>query len=260
MLKNNHKENIKSAVILCGGKGTRLGTLSKKLPKSLVLVKNKPIIWYIIKMLKRNGFNHFILPIGYKGKLITKFIKKSKDLNNYNIQIVNTGVESSISNRILKIKNLIKSNNFLLLNGDAIFDFNIKKIFENHNKSKNCFITFLGTYATLPYGTIEVKMGNVAKFRRNLIYDTVISKNTRKGSINFIYSGIAIIRRNILQKKFISFKNFELSFYPNIIKKYKCKFESISGFWHSIDSVKDLSQLNNSFLKVKLNQVKKKLF
>ena len=59
MLKNNHKENIKSAVILCGGKGTRLGTLSKKLPKSLVLVKNKPIIWYIIKMLKRNGFNHF---------------------------------------------------------------------------------------------------------------------------------------------------------------------------------------------------------
>ena len=111
----------------------------------------------------------------------------------------------------------------------------------------------------MPYGTIEVKMGKVTKFRRNLTYDTVISKNTRKGSINFIYSGIAIIRRNILQKKFISFKNFELSFYPNIIKKYKCKFVSISGFWYSIDSIKDLSQLNDSFLKVKLNQIKKKL-
>ena len=104
MLNNSYKVNIKSAVILCGGKGTRLGFLSKKLPKSLVPVKNKPIIWYIIKMLKRNGFNHFILPIGYKGKSISEFIKKSKDLNNFNIQIVNTGVESSISNRILKIK------------------------------------------------------------------------------------------------------------------------------------------------------------
>ena len=259
MLNNSYKVNIKSAVILCGGKGTRLGFLSKKLPKSLVPVKNKPIIWYIIKMLKRNGFNHFILPIGYKGKSISEFIKKSKDLNNFNIQIVNTGVESSISNRILKIKNLIKSKNFLLLNGDAIFDFNIKKIFENHNKFKDRFITFLGTYATLPYGTIEVKTGKVTKFRRDLIYDTVISKNTRKKSINYIYSGMAIIRRNILQKKFINFKNFELSFYPSIIKKYKCKFVSISGFWYSIDSVKDLKQLNTSFSEIKLNQIKKKL-
>ena len=50
--KNTNK--IKTAVILCGGKGTRLGHLSKKMPKSLVLVKNKPIIWYILKTLKKN--------------------------------------------------------------------------------------------------------------------------------------------------------------------------------------------------------------
>ena len=78
---------------------------------------------------KRNGFNHFILPIGYKGDLISKFIKKSQDLKNYNIDIVKTGIDSSISFRISKIKNLIQSNNFLLLNGDAIFDFNLKDIY-----------------------------------------------------------------------------------------------------------------------------------
>ena len=44
---------IKTAVILCGGKGTRLGYLGKKLPKTLVKVKDKPIIWYIIKFLKK---------------------------------------------------------------------------------------------------------------------------------------------------------------------------------------------------------------
>ena len=52
--------NYKSAVILCGGKGTRLGELGKKMPKTLVKVQNKPIIWYILKSLKKNNFNHFI--------------------------------------------------------------------------------------------------------------------------------------------------------------------------------------------------------
>ena len=55
--KNENK--INTAVILCGGKGTRLGHLSKKMPKSLVLVKNKPIIWYILKTLKKKRVQSF---------------------------------------------------------------------------------------------------------------------------------------------------------------------------------------------------------
>ena len=99
---NSNKNELKTAVILCGGKGTRLGILSKKLPKSLVLVKNKPIIWFILKMLKKNGFNHFILPIGYKGNLILKYINKSNQFRNYKIDVVNTGIDTTISHRILK--------------------------------------------------------------------------------------------------------------------------------------------------------------
>ena len=69
-------KNIRTAVILCGGKGTRL--ISKKIPKSLVKIQNKEILWYIINILKINKFNHFfILPIGYKGKLIKILLKKN---------------------------------------------------------------------------------------------------------------------------------------------------------------------------------------
>ena len=71
--------NCKTAVILCGGKGTRLGLLGRKIPKSLVKVNEHPIIWYIINTLKKNSFNHFILPIGYKGKMIEKYLKKNKN-------------------------------------------------------------------------------------------------------------------------------------------------------------------------------------
>ena len=61
--------NYKTAVILCGGKGTRLGELGKKLPKTLVKVQNKPIIWYILKSLKKE-------PPGKNGiKLIATKVK-----------------------------------------------------------------------------------------------------------------------------------------------------------------------------------------
>ena len=51
-------------------KGTRLGSLGKKIPKALVSIHNKPIIWYIINILISVWFNHFILPTGYKGIMI----------------------------------------------------------------------------------------------------------------------------------------------------------------------------------------------
>ena len=68
--------NIKTAVILCGGRGTRLGALGNEIPKTLVKVQNKEIIWYILNHLKKNGFNHIILPLGYRGNQIKSFFKK----------------------------------------------------------------------------------------------------------------------------------------------------------------------------------------
>ena len=60
----------KTAIILCGGKGSRLGSLGKKIPKTLVKVQNKEILWYIISFLKSSGFNNIVLPLGYKGNQI----------------------------------------------------------------------------------------------------------------------------------------------------------------------------------------------
>ena len=127
----------KTAVILCGGKGTRLGLLGETIPKSLIKIQGFPIIWYILNILKKNSFNHFILPVGYKGKMIEKYIKKNKDFKKSEIDIIATGENSSIARRIFLIKKKIKSKNFLLLNGDAIFDFNLKKMFDSHQKKKN---------------------------------------------------------------------------------------------------------------------------
>ena len=68
----------KTAIILCGGKGTRLGVLGKKIPKTLIKIQGKEILWYIINILKIHGFNNFIIPLGYKGNQVKKFFTKEK--------------------------------------------------------------------------------------------------------------------------------------------------------------------------------------
>ncbi len=257
-MKLFNDKKTRSAVILCGGKGTRLGSITKKIPKSLVKIKDKPIIWYILRTLKKNGFNQFILPIGYKGDLIVRYLKK-KDFKNYNFKIIPTGNNSPIARRISKIKKYIVSENFLLLNGDAIFDINLNKIYKNHIKDKKNIITFLGSETNLPYGTIVLNNGLVKNFERDVMFNAVkISK--RKSTIAHVYSGMAILKKKILTKDVKNYKNFEVDLYPKIIKKHKCKFQKFTGFWHSIDNIKDIKVLKSDReKKKKINILQRKL-
>ena len=257
-MKSFKDKKTRTAVILCGGKGTRLGSITKKIPKSLVKIKDKAIIWYILKILKKNGFNHFILPIGYKGNLIAKYLKK-KDFKNYNLKIIPTGNNSPIAKRILKIKKYITTENFLLLNGDAIFDINLNKIYKNHIKNKKIFITFLGSETNLPYGTIVLSKGLVKNFERDVMFNAVKISN-KNNNIAHVYSGMAIMKKKILNKNVKNYKNFEVDLYPRIIKKYKCKFQKFTGFWHSIDNIKDIKVLKNDKEKrKKINNLHNKL-
>ena len=147
-------KNFRTAVILCGGRGTRLGSIGKKIPKTLVKIHGKEILWYIIKILKKNKFNHIILPLGYKGNMIKKLTKKYKNLFN-DIVFVDTGENSNIGKRIFLIQNKIKSDNFLLLIGDAIFDIKLDKILDLMKMQKD--ITFITGEITYPYGTVGVE-------------------------------------------------------------------------------------------------------
>jgi len=251
-------KETRTAVILCGGRGTRLGSITKKIPKSLVKIKGKPIIWYILNILKKNKFNHFILPTGFKEDQIKKYLKK-KIFRNFNLKIVSTGVDTPIAKRIFTIKKHIKSKNFLLLNGDAIFDFNLDKIYKNHIKDKKTSITFLGSETNLPYGTIVLSKGLVKNFERDVTFNAVKIANVQNNTAH-IYSGMAILKSKLLTKNFKNYKNFEVDFYPKIIKRYICKFQKFSGFWHSIDNIKDVKILKSNVNKSdQINNLLKKL-
>ncbi len=256
--KINNK--INSAIILCGGRGTRLGSIGKKIPKTLVKIHGKPIIWYIIKSLLNNSVNHFILPLGYKGNQIKKFIKSDNELKKQKIDFIETGTDTSISKRIFLVKNKIKSKFLTLLNGDAIFDFDLKEKLNLHTK-KNKDITFFGCSAPLAYGVVGIKSGKIISFERELEFNYV--KTYKKNNFSgHIFSGISIIKSDLIIKNFKYKFNFEREFYPKIIKRNNSNFTDIKGFWYSIDNEKDIKNINNrlsSLNYLKIKKIKEKL-
>jgi glucose-1-phosphate cytidylyltransferase len=246
----------RTAVILCGGKGTRLGLVGKKIPKTLVKIHGKPIIWYIIKVLQKNNFNHFILPIGYKGAQIKEYFQGNNSFKDAKIEIVSTGISTSIARRIFKIKTKIISESFILLNGDAIFDFNINKTFQNHMQKK-IDVTFIGCTANLPFGIIAKRKNKIIDFIRGDVKFNSVKKRNDNDFTGFVYSGISILKKKLLEKNFKNYENFEKFFYPPLIKKKKTDFEQILGFWHSIDNYKDINDVNIKNNKKNFNQIEK---
>ena len=202
-------DNFNSAIILCGGRGTRLGNLGKQIPKTLVKIHGKPILWYILKSLLKNSINHFILPLGYRGNQIKKYIKSEPEFKKLKIDLIETGLDTNISKRIFLVKNKIKSKSLVLLNGDAIFNFNLKKILKNH-LSKKKDITFLGCSAPLSYGIVGIKSGKIKSFERDIEFNFVKTYK-RKNFSGHIFSGISVIKSDLILNNFKQTLNFELS-------------------------------------------------
>ena len=63
------------AIVLCGGNGKRMGSLCQDIPKTLIKVRGKPILWFILKSLSRHNVKRVILPVGYKGEKIIQFVE-----------------------------------------------------------------------------------------------------------------------------------------------------------------------------------------
>ena len=118
-------KKIDYAIIFCGGKGTRLDSIGKRLNKSMLMINNNPIIYYVVSILIKSNVNKIIFPLGYKGNTIEKYIKNkfSKEINRF--LFIKTGVDSNLSERIEIVKKNLKSNKtMILLNGDTLINFN----------------------------------------------------------------------------------------------------------------------------------------
>ena len=216
-------------VILCGGRGVRLAPLTEEIPKPLVTIGKRPILWHVMNIYASYGFRRFILCLGYKAHQVKDyFIKNNED--NWDITLVDTGIDSSKSQRLLKIKNLIREKLFFLAYGDDVADINIQNLLKLHIRS-NVLATVTAVNKVSDYGVMEIG-------RENLI-----TNFKEKPRLNlWVNAGFMV-----LQKKMFDFlKNGELEsvIFSELARRRKICAYRHKGQWCSMNTLKDYIELN----------------
>lgn len=145
------------AVILAGGKGTRLRPLTYETPKPLLPIGKKPILEIIIEGLKEHGFTDIILTVQYKAELIKDYFRNGNSLG-VNISYFHEDKPSGTAGPLKLVEHLLDDEPFLTMNGDLLTDLNYSEMCQVHFE-KQAELTMATTTHTIksPYGVIEMQ-------------------------------------------------------------------------------------------------------
>jgi glucose-1-phosphate cytidylyltransferase len=239
--------------ILCGGLGTRLREETEYKPKPMVEIGGKPILWHIMKIYSSYGFNDFILCLGYKQNVIKEYFVNYEYMNNdftinlnskkkitchnthnenWNVTLVDTGLETKKGTRIKIIEPYIKEERFMLTYGDGVGNINIKELIDYHIR-KGKIATFTGAHSISRFATVETdKNGEIIDWSE---------KKTLERQIN---AGFFVMEREIF-----SYLNddCELEEEPmkQLAQQHQVALYKHEGFWHCMDTYRDQIFLQN---------------
>lgn len=131
------------AVIMAGGKGTRLASITKnEIPKPMAIIAGKPILEWQIECLKENGIKDITLIIGYLGNKIKEYFNDGSDFG-VNINYIEEKEPLGTAGSFFYLKDCLKDEYFLLAFGDVIFDVDIERMEKFHNEKKSIATLFV---------------------------------------------------------------------------------------------------------------------
>lgn len=238
-------------VILAGGFGTRLGPISAEIPKPMVKIGGKPLLWHIMKIYGHYGFKDFIICLGYKGYIIKKYFANhflhhsdiTIDLKNNKIEILNsiaepwrvtlldTGLNTMTGGRIKQVAKFIGNESFMLTYGDGVADININnliKIHESHNK----LATVTAVYPPGRFGAIKLEGNNVVEFKEKPV-----------GEGSRINGGFFVLEPGVMDYIESDFMEWEKEPLENLTKDGQLVAYIHAGFWKCVDTPGDIREL-----------------
>ena len=151
-------------VILCGGRGTRLGEHGRSVPKALIRIGEKPIIWHLMSIFSHFGADDFVLCLGYLGDEIRGYF--DGEATDWNLRFVDTGIDTNTGGRLKRVEEHLKDDEiFCVTYGDGLADVDVEKLVEFHkNHGKIATVTAVHPYSN--FGLMDLDAdGAVVKFR-----------------------------------------------------------------------------------------------
>ena len=234
-------------IILAGGFGTRLSEYTNLIPKPMVTIGGKPILWHIMNTYAHFGHNDFYIALGYKSELIKDYFLNYRALNadftvdlesgdithhqvesnNWKVTLVNTGADSMTGGRVKRMQSYIGNEPFLLTYGDGVADINLEELLSFH-KDHGKMVTVSAVRPAARFGELEMHGNKVSNFQEK--------PQLHEGWINGGYFVInpeffelidgdtTMLEREPLEK---ATKAGELMAYKH------------DGFWHCMDTKRD---------------------
>ena len=149
-------------VILAGGLGTRISEYTKTIPKSMIPIKGKPLIYYIMKHYAKYGFKDFYIALGYKGKIIKDYF--NKNFFDWKINLIDTGLKTMTGGRLKRLTKLLGNETFMLTYGDGLSNVNLKKLLKFHKDNKK-MVSMTAVRPPARFGAIKFKGNKVSYFK-----------------------------------------------------------------------------------------------
>ena len=238
-------------VILAGGFGTRIGEESQFIPKPMIEIGGKPILWHIMKEYSYWGHNEFIICAGYKQHFIKDYFARyalyNSDVtfdfqgtnrievhNNFSepwkVTVIDTGYDTLTGGRIKKIQSYTNAEPFMLTYGDGVSNVNINKLLEFH-KSHGKICTLTSIQPESRFGYIDFKGDKVMAFREKSEKD-----------VGYINIGYMVMQPEIFD--YID-GNYALEQEPmnKLVQAGELMAYKHDGFWQCMDTLRDKKRL-----------------
>lgn len=244
------------AVILAGGFGSRLSEATNLIPKPMVEIGGKPILWHIMKIYSHYGINEFVICCGYKQYVIKEYFANyfrhncdmTVDLSNntttihdnhsenWKVTMVDTGLNTMTGGRVKRIQQYVGNERFLLTYGDGVSDINIQDTILKHENSG----AVLSLTAYKPAG----KFGSLQINPENNKVQSFLEKPDGDG--NWINAGFFVCEPEVFN--YIADNDdsvvFEKQPLESIARDGKMYAYKHHGFWKPMDMLRDNTELN----------------
>ena len=239
-------------VILAGGKGTRIADSSISIPKPMIDIDGKPMICRIMDHYSNYGHKEFIIALGYKSKLIKEYFLNYNKINSdlkidfvndkisilnhkpldYTVSLIETGIETLTGTRLKRLKKYLNNERFLLTYSDGISNVDIKKLIKFHEDKKK-IVTLTAVRPSARFGELSLNNQIVSSFDEK--------PQLKNGYIN---GGFFVVDPEFFS--FIPNKMCMLERDPmiNLVKKKNLVAYIHKGFWHCVDTRRDLDSIN----------------
>tara|TARA_B100000579_G_C22695616_1_gene787254 strand:+ start:216 stop:983 length:768 start_codon:yes stop_codon:yes gene_type:complete len=252
-------------VILAGGYGTRLSEYTDVIPKPMVDIGGKPILEHIMNIYSSSGHHDFYLALGYKSHVIKDYFYKYNILNSdfqidissgsiksyqnnsqsWKISLIHTGVDSMTGGRLLRLKDHLIENTFLVTYGDAVADLDINKVIQFH-KSHGKLVTVTAVRPPARFGEINID-------KENRVVSFLEKPQITQGWIN---GGFFVMEPRFFDYLEDDKTVLEKSPLENAAKDNQLMAYQHNGFWQCMDTKRDKDNLECMIKDQKANWLK----